>query len=130
MAKKMLILEYESNTSEQDLDPPTSKCQRVQQNEKSKSLLWPFCDEIMEVKSDSEVSHESVEYVVDTYLKEPNQPQKSNPLQYWKEHQQWPILASLASKYLLLHLLMWLQKDYLGTLLQKNETVSRSLLKI
>ena len=84
MAKQMLISENESNTSEQDLDPPTSKCQRVQQNEKSKSLLWQFCDEIMEEKSDSEVSPESVEYVVDTYLKEPNQPQKSSPLQYWK----------------------------------------------
>lgn len=59
MAKQMLISEYESNTSEQDLDPPTSKCQRVQQNEKSKSLLWQFCDEIMEEKSDSEVSPES-----------------------------------------------------------------------
>ena len=82
MAKQMLISENESNTSEQDLDPPTSKCQWVQQNEKSKSLLWQFCDEIMEEKSDSEVSPESVEYVVDTYLKEPNQPQKSSPLQY------------------------------------------------
>lgn len=67
MAKKILTSEYESITSEQDLDPPTSKCQRVQQNGNSKSLLWQFCDEIVEEKSDSEVSPESLEYVVDTY---------------------------------------------------------------
>ena len=52
-------------------------------------------------KSDSKASPESVECVVDTYLKELNQPRKSNPLQYWKEHKQlWPILVSLAFKYL------------------------------
>jgi len=103
MAKQMLISEYESFTSEQDLEPPTSKHPRVQQDEtqKSKSLLWQFCDEIMEEKSGTEASPDSLECVVDTYLKELNQPRKSNPLQYWKEHQQlWPVLVLLASKYL------------------------------
>ena len=99
----MLISEYESFSSEQDLAPPASKHPRVQQDEtqKSKSLLWQICDEMMEEESDSEASPESMECVVDTYLKELNQPRKSNPLQYWKECQQlWPILVSLASKYL------------------------------
>ena len=82
LAKQMLISEYEPFSSEQDLDLPASKHPSVQQDEtqKSKSLLWQICDEMMEVKSDSKASPESVECVVDTYLKEFNQPRKSNPL--------------------------------------------------
>ena len=51
MAKQMLISEYESSSSEQDLDPRAAKQPRVQQDEKCKSLSWQFCDEIMEEKS-------------------------------------------------------------------------------
>jgi len=43
----------------------------------------------------------SAEVKIESYLQEPNQPRKSNPLDYWKEKQVlYPILAKLAVKYL------------------------------
>ena len=130
MAKQMLISEYESFTSDQDLEPPASKHPRVQQDEtqKSKSLLWQFCDEIMEKKSGSEASPDSLECVVDTYLKELNQPRKSNPSSTGKS-------TSSCGQYwfhwhpntFVLLLLVWPPKDcsvLLVTFLQKHETVS------
>ena len=48
-------------------------------NKKKSSLLWKFCDELVDENSETESSPESTQSVVDAYLKEPNQPRKSDP---------------------------------------------------
>ena len=103
LAKQMLISSYETLESQDDSDPPSPKRMREQSedSEPPSSLLWKFCNELIEEKSESESSPKSTQSVIDSYLKEPNQPRKSCPLSYWKDRQSmWPILSSLAQQYL------------------------------
>ena len=102
LAKQMLIFEYESCYEDRFEDPPPTKSPRNDESQsQSKSLLWKFCSEIMSEKSDNEELPESMDFVIDTYLKEPNEPCKSNPLEYWKDREHtWPILALMSTKYL------------------------------
>jgi len=95
LAKQMLIVAHETLEEEEDCIP---KCPRLESdsthssagipgNKKKSSLLWKFCDELMDENSVIESSPESTQSVVDVYLKEPNQPRKSEPLLYWKRNQ-------------------------------------------
>ena len=55
----------------------------------------------MDENSEAERSPESTQSVVDTYLKQPTQPRKSDPLLFWKQNQDnLPHLTSLAICYL------------------------------
>ena len=100
--KQMLIFSYGAQVS----NPPSPKRKRVEENEgnsltKSSSVLWQYCSKIIEETSENESSPKSTELIIDCYLKEPNQPRESNPLDYWKSRQtMWPNLALLAQKYL------------------------------
>ncbi len=103
LAKQMLISSYETLESQDNSNPPSPKRMREQSedSEPPSSLLWKFCNELIEEKSETESSPKSTQSVIDSYLKEPNQPRKSSPLAYWKDRQSvWPILANLAQQYL------------------------------
>ena len=65
-------------------------------------MLWAYFDEIVkEHSSERPDSTPTVEAVVDAYLHEPVSARKSSPLDYWKQKQSlWPILATMARKYL------------------------------
>ena len=104
----MLISEYEQfqlyQASKTDTDPPAAKCSlysACQESQASCSVLWKLCNDIIGENSDYESFTDLVEYVVDSYIKEQNQPRASNLLSYWKDHQcTWPILASISRGYL------------------------------
>ena len=108
LAKQMLISEYEqfqvsqaSNATNADTDPPAAKRSPQSTSQESSSVLWTLCNDIIGEKSDYESSTDSVEYVVDSYIKEQNQSRASDPLSYWKEREcTWPILASIGRRYL------------------------------
>ena len=96
------FLEYEQfQTSNDDTDPPAANLSHSSNDHESSSVLWNLTNAIIGEKSDSESSTDSVEYIVDSYVKEQNQPRSSDPLLYWKSHPStWPILASISSRYL------------------------------
>ena len=104
----MLISEYEqfqlSQASNTAINSPAAKrslYSASQESQASCSVLWKLCNDIIEGKSDYESSTDSVEYVVDSYIKEQNQYWASNSLLYWKDHQcTWPTLASISRRYL------------------------------
>ena len=69
------------------------------------STLWSSFDSMIATgeETDAELiqSLSSAEVKIESYLQEPNQPRKSNPLDYWKEKQVlYPILAKMVVKYL------------------------------
>ena len=100
-AHEQLEMEGISNTSSKrarldDTQDDTS----VSANKRS-SLLWKYCDELMDKNSKTESSPLSMQSVIDSYLKEPTLPRKSDPLSYWKSNQESsPHLTSLARRYL------------------------------
>jgi len=106
LCKQILIAEYQKlaggkphDSHEATESPPESSCTEV--SPASSSLLWRYCNELIQEKSDSGNSSCSPESVVEAYLKECNIPRKSEPLEYWKEQPATsPILASLARQYL------------------------------
>ena len=65
-------------------------------------MLWNYFDEIVkEPSSEGSGSTPTVEAVVDAYLHEPVSARKGSPLDYQKQKQSlWPILATMARKYL------------------------------
>ena len=76
----MLISEYEqfqlSQASNTAINSPAAKrslYSASQESQASCSVLWKLCNDIMGGKSDYESSTDSVEYVVDSYIKEQNQ---------------------------------------------------------
>jgi len=105
LCKQMLIAEYEKlaggkphDSHEATEPPPKNWC--TEASPASPSLLWRYCNELIQEKSDSGNSSCSPESVVEAYLKEGSIPRRSDPLQYWKERSATsPILASLARQY-------------------------------
>ena len=104
-SKEMLISrceEYlEANQSEA-FEPDTSSAPKRPRNDDSASVLWAQVDEMMKVH-DLEPDDDYIvsQKMVNAYLSESNAPRHSNPLLYWKEKQaSWPLLATLARKYL------------------------------
>jgi len=69
----MLLVAHEA--LEEEKEEVTSKCHRVDSTNKSttytkkSSLLWKFCDELMDDNSESKSSRESVQLVVDPYMR-------------------------------------------------------------
>ena len=125
MAKNILISEYESITSEQDLDPPTSKCQRVPaewefQVTSVAVLRWNYGREIWFW------SFTRVTGISGGHLAEGAKP--ASKVQPPPVSERAPTVAniheaSLASKYLSAPPLVWLQKGslvQLGIFLQKH----------
>ena len=112
LAKQMLIAEHEQLEMEQlemeGTSDISSKRARLDQDDtattcttKKSSLLWKYCDELMDENSETESSPVSTQSVIDNYLKEPTLSRKSNPLLYWKSNLKiLPHLASLARHYL------------------------------
>ena len=47
---------------------------------KRSSPLWKYCDELMDENSETKSSPFSTQSVIDSYLKEPTLPRKSDPL--------------------------------------------------
>ena len=88
----------------------SSKHVRLEQPEQSQvdtnsakkiSLLWKYCDELMDKNSEKESSLLSTQSVIDNYLKEPTLSRNSDLLAYWKSNQDnLPLLTSLATQYL------------------------------
>ena len=105
----MLIVVYERlEDQKEDSATNVTKCARLERGESSSttakkrsSLLWKFCEELMDEDSESETLPVSTQSVVDKYLKQPTQPRKSNPLSYRenKQHNS-PLLTALAVRYL------------------------------
>ena len=102
LAKQMLIAECEELISTTDLTEPSSKRPRVDESNREESLLWTYCDQLMDKPDDEESdSVEDAGTIVEKYLKEANEPCNSNPLLYWKKHKDTcPIRTSLAFRYL------------------------------
>lgn len=107
LAKQMLIAAHEAlEEEEEDCIPKRPRLESdsstgMPGNKKKSSLLWKFCDELMDENCETVSSPESTQSVVDAYLKEPNQPRKSDPLLYWKRNQSnLPHLTNLAKQYL------------------------------
>jgi len=96
----MLIAAHEAlEETEEDTTPKRPRNSSA--TNKKSSLLWKFCDDIMDENSEAERSPESTQSVADTYLKQPTQPRKSDPLLFWKQNQDnLPHLTSLAICYL------------------------------
>ena len=106
LAKQMLIAEYEQLEME-EISNFSPKSARLDQDgtsvsaKKKSSLLWKYCDELMDTNSEIESSPESTQLVIEKYLKEPTMSRKSDPFSYWKSNQgNLPHLASLARCYL------------------------------
>ena len=109
LAKQMLIAAHEELEMERISDMSLKRV-RLEQPEQSqddtnsakkKSLLWKYCDELMDENSETESSPLSTQSVIDNYLKEPTLSRKSDPLAYWKSNQDnLPHLTSLARQYL------------------------------
>jgi len=104
LAKQMLIAAHEAlEDEEKDCIP---KCPRLgsdssANNHNKSSLLWKYCDALMDENRETESSPESAHSVVDAYLKEPNQQRKSDSLLYWKRnHSNVPHSTNLAKRYL------------------------------
>lgn len=107
LAKQMLIAAHEELEMEgiDDISSNRAKLEQPSQNDtnaaKKKSLLWKYCDELMDENSETESSPLSTQSVIDNYLKEPTLSRKSDPLSYWKSNQEnLPHLTSLARQYL------------------------------
>ena len=78
----MLILSYETLVSQENSNPSPKRLREESEESRPSSLLWRFCNELIDEKSESESSPKSTQSVIDGYLKEPNQPRKSSPLSY------------------------------------------------
>ena len=106
LAKQMLIAEHEQLEMEvtSDFSPKRARLDQDDTSapaKKKSSLLWKYCDELMDENSETESSPESTQSVIEKYLKEPTMPRKSDPFSYWKSNQDnLPHLASLARHYL------------------------------
>ena len=109
LAKQMLIAAHERLEDVDEESPTTTtKRARVERNndstvaaKKKSSLLWKYCDELMDENTESETSPVSTQSVVEEYIKEPTQPRKSDPLFYWKSKQDSSLyLTALAMHYL------------------------------
>ena len=83
-------------------EPDTSSVPKRPRKDDSASVLWAQVDEMMKVHDgEPDDDYIVVQKMVNAYLSETNAPQHSNPLLYWKEKQaSWPLLATLARKYL------------------------------
>ncbi|KAL7408123.1 hypothetical protein ABVT39_018652 [Epinephelus coioides] len=107
LAKDHLIQEVAKKTEERrattskepEAAEPVSKSPR---HEGSSSLTSAFEEILQERQSQARsVSTTSAEVQVQNYLSEQTTPQRSDPLEYWKEHAtQFPSLAAVATKYL------------------------------
>ncbi len=104
LVRQMLIEEYEQLAGSEESPPPEKQPRTVAEvaEKPSSSMLWNYFDELVkEHNSDGPGSSPTVEGVIDTYLREATTPRKGIPLDYWKQKQsQWPLLASIARKYL------------------------------
>lgn len=105
LAKQMLIAECEelaSSASASDLTETSPKRPRVSEN-KDDSLLWSYCDQLMDkqdVEEDCDATQD-VSTIVDRYLEEKVEPRNCNPLLYWKSHKDThPLLITVALQYL------------------------------
>ena len=104
--RQMLMEKYEQLAGTEDSLSLPEKRPRTDtesgNGENTKSILWTYFDEIVkEHSSEGPGSTPTVEAVVDAYLHEPVSARKSSPLDYWKQKQSlWPILATVARKYL------------------------------
>jgi uncharacterized iron-regulated protein len=98
----MLISEYEALSSSVVVtDTSSTKAAKRSRVDDSDSVLWQYGDEIMEDTSNESSTSQSIDMVLDTYLKEPNEPRHSSSLTYWqKRSTSRPIMSSLALKYL------------------------------
>ena len=106
LAKQMLIAEHEQLEMEvtSDFSPKRARLDQDDTSapaKKKSSLLWKYCDELMDENSEIESLPESTQSVIEKYLKEPTMPRKSDPFFYWKSNKDnLPHLASLARHYL------------------------------
>ena len=95
LAKQMLLAAHEQLEME-GINDTSSKRARLDDTQddisvssnKRSSLLWKYCDELMDENSKTESSPLSMQSVIDSYLKEPTLPRKSDPLSYWKSNQE------------------------------------------
>lgn len=101
LAKQMLISEYEALSLSVVTDTSSTQPTKRSRVDKAESVLWQYCDEIIENTSSESSASQSIDMILDNYLKEPNEPRHSSSLIYWKKyHTACPILSSLALKYL------------------------------
>lgn len=101
LAKQMLKSEYEALSLSAVTDTSSTKPIKHSRVDKTESVLWQYCDEIIENTSSESSASQSIDMILDNYLKEPNEPQHSSSLIYLKKYSTaCPILSSLTLKYL------------------------------
>ena len=88
LAKQMLIAAHERlEDFDEERSNKTAKRVRVDPSDdstatKKSSLLWQYCEELMDENSETETSPVPTQCVIEKYLKEATQPRKSDPLSY------------------------------------------------
>jgi len=100
-SKEILISRCEDYLESNQSKPDTYSVPKRPRNDDSASVLWAQVDEMVKVNDGESDDDYIVGQMVNTYLSETNAPWHSSPLLYWKEKQAlWPLLATLARKYL------------------------------